>query len=218
MQTTLKKIIAISFLLTLSTGSALSQDNIKASFNVNEGQEAAIFAGGCFWCVEADFEPLEGVSEVISGYIDGENDNPTYRNHTSFGHREAALIKYDPDVISYGQLLSAFWRSVDPTDDGGQFCDRGHSYTTAIYAVDQEQLEIAKASKQSIEQQNLLSDDIVTPVKIAPQFWPAETYHQDYYKKNAAKYHYYRFACGRDTRVKAVWGDEAFKGLPHKRK
>jgi peptide-methionine (S)-S-oxide reductase len=173
--------------------------------------ETAIFAGGCFWCVESDFDKVAGVSATISGYIGGENENPTYQDHAQYRHREAVRIEYDPAQVSYEQLLHIFFRSVDPTDDGGQFCDRGFSYTTAIYAVGDEQLAQAQAAKAEAEA--ALGRPVATPVEAAPAFWPAEDYHQDYYQKNPIRYSYYRSACGRDDRIEEVWGDQAFAGL-----
>lgn len=173
--------------------------------------DTAIFAGGCFWCVESDFDAVPGVTSTVSGYIGGTTKNPTYYDHTAANHREAVKIEYDPSKVSYAQLVHTFFRTVDPTDDGGQFCDRGHSYTTAVYAVGPEQLKEAKAAKADAEA--TLKRPVVTEVVSAPEFWPAEDYHQDYYRTNSAKYKYYRFACGRDARVKEVWGAEAMQGV-----
>ena len=179
-------------------------------------KKTAIFAGGCFWCVESDFDHVKGVVKTVSGYIGGTNDNPTYRNHSAGRHREAVEITYDPNQVTFERLLHVFWRSVDPTDDGGQFCDRGFSYTTAVYAVDDEQKRIAEKSKAELEKSGALKAKIVTPIEKAPQFWPAEDYHQDYYQKNPKRYKLYRFGCGRDRRVSAVWGDQAHSGIdPH---
>ena len=174
--------------------------------------ETAIFAGGCFWCVESDFDKVDGVVDTVSGYIGGSNDNPTYKDHTRYNHREAVRVTYDPGKVDFDTLLDVFWTSVDPTDDGGQFCDRGFSYTTAIYAVDEEQA--AKAEESKAEFATKLDEPIVTPV-VAPgdTFWPAEDYHQDYYKKNPIRYNYYRRACGRDNTVEEVWGASAYEGL-----
>ena len=175
------------------------------------GVEQAIFAGGCFWCVESDFDKVDGVLDTVSGYIGGNNDNPTYKNHTSAGHREAVRITYDPKVVDYETLLDVFWTSVDPTDAGGQFCDRGFSYTTAVYALDDEQRERAEASKAEFA--GSLAKPIVTEVVDAPTFWPAEDYHQDYHTKNPIRYNYYRRACGRNSTVEQVWGERAYEGL-----
>lgn len=186
-------------------------------FSFGTGQAAetktAIFAGGCFWCIEKDFEHVTGVVDVQSGYTGGTTDNPTYKNHTKAMHLEAVEIKYDPQVVSYETLLNIFWRSVDPTDEGGQFCDRGHSYTTAVFALDAEQKQLAEASKLKIEEAGLLTKPIVTPIRDAAPFYPAETYHQDYYKKNPIRYRFYRRGCGRDRSVKALWGKEAYFGI-----
>ena len=173
--------------------------------------QTAIFAGGCFWCVESDFDHVPGVIATTSGYIGGKNDRPTYENHTAAGHREAVKIEFDDSKTSYAKLLDAFWHSVDPTDGGGQFCDRGHSYTTAIYAVNQEQLAEAEKSRAAIAA--ALKKPIATEIVMAPTFWPAEDYHQDYYKKNPIRYKYYRYACGRDERVQEVWGKAAHEGI-----
>ncbi|MHA7872076.1 MAG: peptide-methionine (S)-S-oxide reductase MsrA [Hyphococcus sp.] len=164
--------------------------------------QAAVFAGGCFWCVESDFEKLDGVGDVVSGYTGGDLENPTYRNHD--GHVEAARIPYDPDIVSYRQLVDYFFRHVDPLDAGGQFCDRGHSYTTAIFYADDSQRADAEAAKAEAER--VLGEPVVTPILPLKQFWDAEDYHQDYYKKNPVRYKIYRTGCRRDARVKQVWG------------
>ena len=174
-------------------------------------EKTAIFAGGCFWCMESDFEKVPGVGDVVSGYIGGESENPTYENHS--GHVEAVRIPYDDEQVSYDRLLEIFWRSVDPTDDGGQFCDRGHSYTTAVFALDDEQLEKAEASKEEFEQSGKLSKPIVTPVRMAGEFTIAEDYHQEYYEKNPLRYRFYRLSCGRDSRLEELWGGEAGGGV-----
>ncbi len=177
----------------------------------------AVVAGGCFWCVEADFERVEGVTEVVSGFTGGASQAPTYDNHE--GHVEAVEIRYDPAVISYAQILHLFLRSVDVTDSGGQFCDRGASYATAIFVSDKAERAVAEAAVAEAEA--ALGRKVVTPVRNAARFWPAEEYHQDFYKsgeiiltragpkskKNA--YKFYRESCGRDARVKELWGPEA---------
>jgi peptide-methionine (S)-S-oxide reductase len=180
--------------------------------------ETAIVAGGCFWCVESDFEGVPGVTEVVSGYTGGDTENPTYRNHV--GHYEAAEISFDPAVISYGEIIAKFLRSVDVLDAGGQFCDRGPAYRTAIFVAGEAQKTAAEAAVAEAEA--VLGAKIVTPVLEAKTFWMAEDYHQDYYKgtklimtragpkKQSSAYRFYREACGRDARVKAVWGPEAF--------
>lgn len=162
----------------------------------------AVFAGGCFWCVESDFEHLDGVIEAVSGYTGGELANPTYENHE--GHVEAVRVTYDPSRVSYAQLLRYFWRHHDPLDAGGQFCDRGHAYTSAIFATP-EQREAAEASKAWAER--TLGREVATPIRDASRFWRAEDYHQDYYQRNSIPYRFYRWRCGRDQRVREVWGD-----------
>ena len=179
--------------------------------------EMAIVAGGCFWCVESDFEKVSGVSKVVSGYTGGASQNPTYRNHE--GHFEAVEITFDPGVISYGEVVAKFLRSVDVLDAGGQFCDRGDAYRTAIFAQDGAQRKAAEAAVAEAEA--VLDTAIVTPVLDAGTFWIAEDYHQDYYKgtnivltragpkKQSNAYKFYREACGRDARVRELWGAEA---------
>ncbi len=176
-------------------------------------EKEAIFAGGCFWCIEKDFEYVTGVREVVSGYIGGDFDKPTYKNHAKYGFREAVKIYYDDTKTDYATLLKIFWRTVDPTDAGGQFCDRGFNYSTAVYALNEKQLELAKASKkQAIIDLKL---PIVTEITLASKFTDAEKYHQDYYKKKPVHYRLYRKSCGRDARVKSLWGDQAYFGVKY---
>ncbi len=180
----------------------------------NSGEtKIAIFAGGCFWCVESDFDQVEGVVETVSGYIGGTLENPSYRQVTAggTGHYEAVKITYDPARVSYEALLSVFWHSVDPTDAGGQFCDRGESYRTAIFTTDEAQLEQAEATKAQAAMD--LHTKIATAILKASTFYPAEGYHQDYYEKSSLRYKFYRYRCGRNARVRAVWGDKAFLGI-----
>ena len=175
----------------------------------------ATFAGGCFWCVESDFDKVPGVVETVSGYTGGTADNPTYKQVTKggTGHREAVRIRYDPKQVSYERLLHIFWRSVDPTDSGGQFCDRGESYQTAIFVGNDEERRLAEASKEALEQSMVLDAPVVTPIERAGEFYPAEDYHQDYYTKSPVRYRFYRFSCGRDSRVQQVWGRQAHDGI-----
>lgn len=161
-----------------------------------------VVAGGCFWCVEADLEKLDGVGDVVSGYAGGTLQNPTYRNHE--GHLEVVRAPYDPAVISYRELVDYFLRHIDPLDDGGQFCDRGHAYTTAIFYQNAEEYEAAREAVAAAEAE--LGRSVVTPVRELDRFWIAEGYHQDYYKKNPVRYKLYRASCGRDRRVARVWG------------
>lgn len=165
----------------------------------------AVFAGGCFWCTEADFEKVPGVVSAVSGYTGGRTRNPTYEQVTAggTGHYEAVKITYDPSRVSYRQLVDRFWRTVDPTDAGGQFCDRGESYRTAVFAPNATAKAEAEASRAAAAK--TLGQGIVTPVLNAAPFWPAETYHQDYAKKNPLRYRLYREGCGRDRRLRALW-------------
>jgi len=174
--------------------------------------ERAYFAGGCFWCTESDFESVEGVVDAISGYAGGHVDNPTYEQVSAggTGHAESIEVLYDPAKVTYEELLDVFWHSVDPTDAGGQFCDRGSSYRTAIFAADDAQLEAAQASKAALEKTKPFDAPIVTEITRLEHFWLAEGYHQDFYKKNPLRYKFYRSGCGRDARVKKLWGDQAF--------
>jgi peptide methionine sulfoxide reductase msrA/msrB len=169
--------------------------------------EKAIFAGGCFWCMEKPFEGLEGVSAVISGYTGGKTRNPDYGNYGAGGHIEAVEIVFDPTKISYRQLLDVYWRQVDPTDDGGQFVDRGHSYTTAIFYLDDEQRRLAEESKRALVEKDIFKKPIITPIIAASEFFAAEEYHQDYYRKNPIRYKYYRYGSGRDRFLDKIWGN-----------
>jgi len=171
-----------------------------------EGKAVAYFAGGCFWCMERPFEVLDGVESVLSGYTDGDTQHPTYEEVSSgdTGHSEAVRVLYDPAVISYEKLLETFWHNVDPTDAGGQFCDRGNQYRTGIYPVNAEQRAAAEASKAAIAEQ--LGERIVTPITDATPFWVAEDYHQNFYQTHPMRYRQYRTGCGRDRRLVELWG------------
>ena len=184
-----------------------------------EDIRTAYLAGGCFWCIESDFEKVQGVSEVVSGYTGGNTANPTYETLKGSGHYEAVEITYDADVVSYEQLLHAFFRSVDPTDAGGQFCDRGDVYRTAVFVTSPQERAAAEAAKAGAQRD--LGQTVVTPILDAATFYEAEAYHQDYYlgqnrvltrrgiKTQEEAYKFYRNACGRDQRVLALWGDAA---------
>ena len=173
--------------------------------------ERAIFAGGCFWCVESDFDKVEGVLSTTSGYTGGSVPSPTYSQVSGqrTGHAEAVEVVFDPQKISYEGLVEHFWRTIDPTTKDAQFCDHGTPYRTAIFAVDDRQLRIAQASRAALEKSKPFKEPIVTEVRLADKFYPAEDYHQDYYRKNPLRYQYYRAACGRDARLKQLWGAEA---------
>lgn len=169
--------------------------------------DTAVFAGGCFWCMEADFEKLEGVSEVISGFTGGTLKNPTYNgNHE--GHYEAVRVVYDPEIVSYRELLDHYWTNIDPFDDSGQFCDKGPSYLSAIFVADDRQRNLAEASKQKVVER-FPGREVVTPILPLATFYPIkgeESHHQDYYRKYPVRYKFYRWNCGRDQRLEEIWG------------
>jgi peptide-methionine (S)-S-oxide reductase len=173
--------------------------------------EAAIFAGGCFWCVEADFDKIDGVLSTTSGYIGGRAPNPTYAAVSAggTGHTEAVRVEFDPARVSYAQLVEKFWPTIDPTVKDQQFCDIGSQYRTGIFVLDDRQLKIAQASKAALEKSKPFSAPVVTEITLAGTFYPAEEYHQDYYLKNPIRYRYYRTGCGRDARLRQLWGDKA---------
>lgn len=174
-----------------------------------DGEAQAIFAGGCFWCMEPPYDKLEGVTATTSGYTGGDFENPAYEDVTGgdTGHYEAVRVTYDPDRISYERMLEVYWRNVDPFDDGGQFCDRGSSYRTAIFYSNEEQRALAEESLARMQER--FDQTIVTPLLPAQTFWSAEDYHQNYYEENPLRYRYYRYSCGRDARLEEIWGDEA---------
>jgi peptide-methionine (S)-S-oxide reductase len=167
-----------------------------------------VFAGGCFWCMEHPFDELPGVVSVTPGYAGGEARNPTYEQVSAgrTGHAESVEVVYDPAKISYKRLLEVFWRNVDPTDAGGQFCDRGTQYRSGIFYRDEEQRKAAEESLLELEKSKPFQGRIATRIVAATSFWPAEEYHRHYYKKNPIRYKYYRSSCGRDSRLKNLWG------------
>lgn len=185
--------------------------------------ETALFAGGCFWCVESDMDGVKGVTDTVSGYAGGTSADPTYKTYERGGHREVVRVEFDPAVVSYGALVRTFLRTIDPTDGGGQFCDRGHAYSPAIHALNDGQK--AEAEAAIAEASAALGKTLAVPVEGAAKFWPAEDYHQNYYKSQvrqltrfglvtrARAYKGYRKGCGRDARVKAVSGDAAYTGV-----
>ena len=175
------------------------------------GAAVATFAGGCFWCMEPPYDKLPGVISTTSGYMGGSLRNPTYEEVSSgtTGHAEVVQVLYDPSKVSYEKLLEVFWVNVDPTVKDRQFCDAGTQYRTAIFVYSPEQRKAAEASKAALEKSKPFKEAIVTPVVDAGDFWPAEDYHQDYYLKNPVRYTYYRTGCGRDARLKQLWGDRA---------
>lgn len=188
------------------TGAKAQSGDKPAAVN----EKTAIFAAGCFWCIEKDYEKHDGVIKAISGYSGGENDNPTYENHP--GHLEVVRVHYDANKMGYKDLLEIFWANVDPLDARGQFCDKGHSYLSAIFYGNDEEKALAEESAQKVADL-LNTNDIATAIRPAETFWDAEDYHQDYYKKNPNRYGFYRWRCGRDSRLEELWGDKALKRL-----
>jgi peptide methionine sulfoxide reductase msrA/msrB len=185
---------------------ATAKEMAKAEMNLRE----ATFAGGCFWCTEADFEKLPGVVKVVSGYTGGQKENPSYQEVSSgtTGHVEAVQVYYDPKKVTYNELLDHFWRVIDPTDAGGQFVDRGQQYRSVIFYHDEEQKRLAEKSKEALEKSGRFKKPIVTEIVKFTKFYEAEDYHQDYYKKNPLRYKFYRYGSGRDQFLKEVWGKE----------
>ena len=206
--------ISASLILSLLFSAALLAGPARAD-TAEKGLETAIFAGGCFWCVESDFDKVPGVVKTISGFSGGVTPNPTYKQVVteSTGHHEVVQITFDPKKVTYAHLVDVLFHSVDPTDGGGQFCDRGHSYSTAIYATTPEQKKTAEAVKKKLQDSGVLKKPIVTPIEDAGPFFPAEEYHQDFYTKSPVRYKFYRFNCGRNARVQALWGENAHKGI-----
>lgn len=197
-------LLGLTLLLPLSPVSADPGSRLEKSNSV-------ILAGGCFWCIESDYEKkVDGILDVVSGYSGGHTKNPTYKEVSAggTGHLEVVKVTYDPSVISYTEILDFFWRHVDPTRNDGQFCDGGDQYRPVIFYADEEEQRLAKASKANIEKVKPFSSPIKVELLPRAEFYLAEDYHQDYYKKNPLRYRYYRFACGRDARVEELWGEE----------
>lgn len=197
-----RSVLALSALaLAFMTGPATAQPSAQATAK-------ATFAGGCFWCMEPPFASLPGVISVTSGYTGGHKANPTYEEVSAggTGHAEAVEIVYDPAQIGYARLLEIFWHNIDPLDAGGQFCDRGQQYRPAIFHHGDEQKRLAEESKQALEQSGRFQQPVVVAIEPASTFYPAEDYHQDYYRKNPVRYKFYRYSCGRDQRLETLWG------------
>ena len=196
----------INFFRRLIVTCVLLQILISCPVKVLAESQEAIFAGGCFWCLEHDLEKLDGVVSVESGYSGGELANPTYENH--IGHQEVVKVIFNSDIISYKDLLNNYWINIDPFDDNGQFCDRGDSYKPVIYTSNQEQKRAVKESQENISLAlHIPLDQLKVDVIDTKTFWIAEEYHQDYAVKNPFKYNFYRTSCGRDNRLKKIWGD-----------
>jgi len=173
--------------------------------------QTATFAGGCFWCVESAFDGVDGVAEAVSGYTGGTKPDPTYKevSHGGTGHAEAVQIVYDPQRISYAELLDVYWHNIDPTTAGGQFCDWGDQYRSEIFYHTPEQQQLAQQSKSALEELKPFKEPVVTAISQATTFYPAEEYHQDYYLKNPLRYKFYRYGCGRDKRLEELWGKDS---------
>ncbi len=215
MKTVFIVLISLTMFLGLQGASNLESREEKTMSEQDKNLETATFAGGCFWCVESDFEKIDGVSEAISGYTGGHEEDPTYKQVSSgrTGHLEAVQVVYDPSKVTYGELLDVFWRHVDPTDPGGQFVDEGPQYRTAIFYHNEEQRELAQKSKEEMDNSNIFDKPIVTEILSLSEFYRAEDYHQDYYKKNPIRYKYYRYRSGRDQFLDKVWTDDVEKAL-----
>jgi peptide methionine sulfoxide reductase msrA/msrB len=207
MESTMRNLIPYLPLIILSSLIFFAATSLTAGETTKPGYQKATFAGGCFWCMEKPFEKLDGVE---SGYTHGTTKNPTYKNYGRDGHIEAVEIIFDPGKVSYRKLLEVYWQQIDPTDDGGQFGDRGHSYTTAIFYHDQPQQQAAKQSKNLLAKSGIFNKPLVTPILPATTFYAAEDYHQDYYRKNPLRYKYYRRGSGRDRFLDRIWQDNKF--------
>lgn len=194
-----KRIVLAGLSLLLLTGTAYSEETVT---------ETAIFAGGCFWCMEPPFDKLDGVISTTSGYSGGQKQNPTYKQVSAggTGHAEVVQIIYDPARVSYAELLDVFWKNIDPTTPNRQFCDHGDQYRSAIFYRGEEQKKLAEASRDALKKNKPFDAPVVTEIVAASTFYPAEDYHQDYYTKNPYRYKFYRYSCGRDQRLEELWG------------
>ena len=203
-ETVLKPLARVAAIFLILGGFAHGAESTPGSTPLSR----ATFAGGCFWCMEPPYDELEGVISTISGYIGGTKKNPTYEQVSAgtTGHTEAVEVTYDPKKISYEKLLEVFWRNIDPLTANAQFCDSGSQYRSAIFYHDQTQQTLAEASKKRL--QSRFKQPIVTEIVRASEFYPAEDYHQDYYKKNPIRYKFYRYSCGRDKRLQELWGSQ----------
>lgn len=199
------RILATAILMGLAGAAASAEEPPRPATPAG----VAVFAGGCFWCMEPPFDKLDGVLSTTSGYVGGSEADATYKRVSSgqTGHYEALRVEFDPAKVDYATLLGVFWRNIDPFDGGGQFCDRGPQYRAAIFALDDEQRKLAEESKAILTAQVAEGQGIQTEILPATPFYEAESYHQDYYKKNAVRYKFYRWNCGRDNRLKRLWGE-----------
>ena len=210
MKTVVSLFSIVLFALMLTIPIAAQQPAFDLA-TLEDDQAVAVFAGGCFWCMEPPYDSLDGVVATISGYTGGTVANPTYRQVTrgNTGHYEAVLIVYEPATVSYEELLDVFWVNVDPLDAGGQFCDRGASYRTALFYGDRQERRLAEASRDALNESGRLRGPVVTEILSAAPFYVAEEVHQDYYLKNPVRYRTYRTGCGRDARLRQLWGADA---------
>ncbi len=199
--------LAVCILSLMAMTISSADEAAPTTENINTS--VATFAGGCFWCMEGPFDKLQGVISTTSGYTGGHTKNPTYKQTSTggTGHTEAVQIVYDPEQVSYEKLLDVFWHNIDPTTPDQQFCDRGSQYRSEIFYHDDEQKQLAEASKSTLEKNKPFNAPIITQVTKASTFYAAEDYHQDYYKKNPIRYRYYRHGCGRDKRLEQLWGE-----------
>jgi len=206
----LQKYTLVVFILSL-LATAISSADETATTTENKDASVATFAGGCFWCMEGPFDKLQGVISTTSGYTGGHTKNPTYKQTSTgrTGHTEAVQIVYDPEQVSYEKLLDVFWHNIDPTTPDQQFCDRGSQYRSEIFYHNDEQKQLAEASKAALNKNKPFREPIVTQVSKASTFYAAEDYHQDYYRKNPIRYRYYRHGCGRDKRLEQLWGESS---------
>ncbi len=215
MKTTIIAILALAVVL-IGIGQVMSKDTMMemtVTSVVPEGKRFAVFAGGCFWCTESDFEKVDGVIEAYSGYTGGHVENPTYKQVSKggSGHVEAVLVVYDPQKVTYETLLDIFWRKVNPTDGGGQFVDRGDQYRSAIFFNEENERRLAEASMKKLDASGVFDKPVVTDILPLARFYFAETYHQDYYKKNPVRYNWYRSGSGRDQFLKKTWVNRPMK-------
>lgn len=194
--------LALSWLAVIAVAASAQPDK-----GPSQDRAAAIFAGGCFWCVEEAFDEVDGVLSTVSGYTGGDVPSPTYErvSRGDTGHFEAVRIEFDPAIVSYETLLEVFWHNIDPVDGGGQFCDRGEQYRSAIFYVDDVQRELAERSKRELDESGALPGDIATEILPAAEFYPAEEYHQDFYRRNPLRYRFYKYTCGRPARLEELW-------------
>ncbi len=204
------KVYKLFLLLVLGGGLLVGMNSPSISETAKGGQAIATFAGGCFWCMEGPFDELDGVMSTTSGYTGGQTVDPTYEEVSAggTGHAEAVQVVYDPQKISYQELLAVYWPNTDPTTPDAQFCDHGSQYRPEIFYHDDKQRQSAEASKEEIKRTKTFSAPLVTKITQATAFYPAEEYHQDFYRKNPIRYKFYRFTCGRDARLATLWGDE----------